>query len=107
MTVERVAARCFGFAESGLFPCTARPNGRVSPPPDIRSGQGFIPKRGDAFRDDLVIRTAFALVNKTWKHGGGKPMELAENNIGAITIAGNGLSRGGRQTDQKPLTQFP
>lgn len=47
---------------------------------------GFIPMPGNAFRDDAFVRTAFALVNQTWKHGGGRQDGLAGHNIGAVAV---------------------
>lgn len=48
---------------------------------------GFLAMPGNAVRDDLFTRAAFALVNKTWKHAlGGRPEGLSGHNIGALAV---------------------
>ena len=56
---------------------------RRSPLPVVAAAFGAMP--GNPFREDLYLRTAFALVNKTWKRGG-RPEGLAGHNIGAIAV---------------------
>lgn len=50
----------------------------------------FLPMPGNALRDDLFTRAAFALVNRTWKHAeGGRPEGLKGHNIGALAVTQN------------------
>ncbi len=56
------------------------------PPPTIPPGQSFVALPGNAFREDLFMRTACALVDSTWKHGGGRPVGRSGHNIGAIAV---------------------
>jgi tRNA(Arg) A34 adenosine deaminase TadA len=56
----------------------------TSPPPPVWN---FTPKPRDALREDLFVRTAFALVNQTWKQAAdGRPPGLSGHNIGVIAV---------------------